>query len=83
MLENSLKWVCLVIKLKQIATMKKNILLMLFLFSSVLLFAQQKITGTVTDENNEPLPGAAIMVKGTSSGSITDVNGNFELTATN
>ncbi|MDP2112654.1 MAG: carboxypeptidase-like regulatory domain-containing protein, partial [Bacteroidota bacterium] len=44
-------------------------------------FAQQekKVTGKVTDANGEPIPGAAISVKGTSFGTITTVDGTFEL----
>lgn len=37
------------------------------------------ITGKVTDENGEPLPGATISVKGTSIGTVSDVDGNFNL----
>ncbi len=40
------------------------------------------ITGTVTDaENNQPLPGASIVVKGTTTGTVTDFDGNFEIKA--
>ncbi|MDN5211007.1 SusC/RagA family TonB-linked outer membrane protein [Fulvivirgaceae bacterium BMA12] len=37
------------------------------------------ITGKVTDENGEPLPGATVQVKGTSIGTVTDAKGNFKL----
>jgi len=37
------------------------------------------VKGKVTDENNEPLPGVSILVKGTTSGTTTDVNGSFQL----
>ncbi|WP_375586294.1 SusC/RagA family TonB-linked outer membrane protein [Cyclobacterium xiamenense] len=37
------------------------------------------ISGTVTDENGEPLPGATITVQGTSSGTVTDIDGNYSL----
>ena len=42
---------------------------------------QQKktITGNVTDENGEPLPGVSIVVKGTTVGIITDFEGNYSL----
>ncbi len=40
---------------------------------------QQDIEGTVTDENGEGLPGASIVEKGTSNGTITDVDGSFRL----
>ena len=44
--------------------------------------AQQEIvvTGTVSDENGTTLPGANIMVKGTTVGAISDLNGEFQVT---
>jgi TonB-linked SusC/RagA family outer membrane protein len=45
------------------------------------LFAQDKITGKVTDANGEVVVGASVMVKGTSNGVVTDQNGNFTLQA--
>lgn len=42
---------------------------------------QQTINGTVLDENGDPLPGASIVVKGTSNGTQTDFDGNFTITA--
>ncbi len=43
---------------------------------------QKKVTfsGNVTDKNGLPLPGVTILLKGTSLGVVTDVNGNFQLT---
>lgn len=40
---------------------------------------QQKsaITGTVVDQHGEPMPGVNVLVKGTSTGAITDIDGNF------
>lgn len=43
--------------------------------------AQQRITGTVTDQDGEPLIGASVIVAGTQNGVSTDVNGNFALLA--
>lgn len=44
--------------------------------------AQEKeISGQVRDENNEPLPGVNILVKNTTIGTVTDVEGNYRLTA--
>ncbi|MDE6175595.1 MAG: carboxypeptidase-like regulatory domain-containing protein, partial [Duncaniella sp.] len=37
------------------------------------------ISGTVLDENEEPLPGATVMIEGTSEGTSTDMDGNFTL----
>ncbi|KAB5491400.1 TonB-dependent receptor [Flagellimonas hadalis] len=38
------------------------------------------ITGTVTDESGVPLPGATVFVKGTSTGTTTDFDGNYSIT---
>ncbi|SEE41958.1 TonB-dependent receptor [Prevotella sp. lc2012] len=42
--------------------------------------ARQKITGIVTDENGEGIIGASITEKGTGNGTVTDINGRYELT---
>ncbi|WP_246067695.1 SusC/RagA family TonB-linked outer membrane protein [Changchengzhania lutea] len=44
---------------------------------------QQKINGTVVDANNVPLLGASVLVKGTTVGTVTDFDGNFELSLPN
>ncbi len=41
--------------------------------------ADQEVTGTVSDENGQVLPGVSILVKGTTRGTSTDVNGMFRL----
>lgn len=44
--------------------------------------AQQKsITGRVTDENGQPLPGVTVVVKGTTQGTVTDVNGKYSISS--
>src|SRR3569833_2982887 len=53
---------------------------LLFCLAPVLLFGQSKIGGTVTDNQKQPLPGVSVKVKGTTQGTITDVNGRFLLT---
>lgn len=40
------------------------------------------ISGTITDESKLPLPGANIVIKGTSKGTISDFDGNFTIEAT-
>ncbi len=40
---------------------------------------QSTVTGTVTDETGSPLPGASVVVKGTTNGTQTDFDGNFTL----
>lgn len=44
-------------------------------------YAQNQITGTVLDSQNEPIIGASVVVKGTSNGVITDLDGNFRINA--
>lgn len=45
------------------------------------VWQQQKVTGRVLDNNGEPIIGANVMVKGKSTGSITDMDGNFSVEA--
>lgn len=42
---------------------------------------EARVTGTVTDENGEPLPGVTITVQGASTGTVTDINGEYALEA--
>jgi len=60
----------------------KNLVLVALFFATAAIFGQSKLTGKVVDETNQPLPGASIMVKGTTNGTSTDFDGNFTLTAT-
>ncbi len=52
-------------------------------FSSSSVFAQIKISGRVLDGNKQPLPGVSIQIMGTTSGSVTDLDGNYSLTVPN
>ncbi len=56
-------------------------LLLTYIFISIgLVTAQnQRVTGIVTEENGSPIIGASILVKGTTVGTITDVDGKFVL----
>ena len=55
-----------------------SIVTLFFLCVSNFMLAQGiKVKGVVTDTTNEPLIGAAVTVKGTSTGTITDFDGNF------
>ncbi|WP_343850444.1 TonB-dependent receptor [Algoriphagus jejuensis] len=40
----------------------------------------KSISGKVLDENNQPLPGATVLVEGTTLGTVTDIEGNYTLT---
>ncbi|MFC4873320.1 SusC/RagA family TonB-linked outer membrane protein [Negadavirga shengliensis] len=50
------------------------------LFVNPLFGQDRSVTGTVIDENKQPIPGASILVKGTFKGAATDVNGEFAVT---
>ena len=64
-------------------SMKKkiNLLLFLFLMSIGITFAQTRVTGSVVDELGEPIIGASIQIKGTGQGTVTNIDGNFSLSA--
>lgn len=58
------------------------LMLGLFLLVSQCLFAQSRIIkGTVYDEHKDALIGASVILKGTSQGTITDIDGNFSVEA--
>ena len=57
-----------------------SVALGLFLGASALLAQNITVTGTVTDAMKEPIIGASIMQQGTTVGTATDLDGNFELT---
>ena len=57
----------------------KHLLMVVVLCTSATIFAQTKLTGKVVDETSQPLPGASIVVKGSSTGVSTDFDGNFTL----
>ena len=62
--------------------MKSNVLLIIFLFFSLLSFSQDmEIKGTVLEAaTNSPLPGVNVIVKNTTTGVTTDFDGNFVIT---
>ena len=53
--------------------------LLVLLAIGVQAFAQSAVSGRVTDEAGEPLVGANVLVKGTTTGTMTDYNGNYSL----
>lgn len=57
----------------------KTLTLTAFLSLSISLIAQQTVTGNVSDNNGLPLPGATVVIKGTSTGTTTDFDGNFSI----
>ncbi|AEH00682.1 TonB-dependent receptor domain-containing protein [Lacinutrix sp. 5H-3-7-4] len=58
----------------------RTILSIVLLCFCAVTFAQTTITGTVMDNNSIPIPGANIIVTGTSSGNVSDFDGKFTLT---
>lgn len=57
-------------------------LALLFVLFALPGFAQQRtVTGTVTDSGNLPLPGASVVIKGTTNGTQTDMDGKFTISA--
>ncbi|MET2984301.1 SusC/RagA family TonB-linked outer membrane protein [Aureibaculum conchae] len=59
-----------------------KVFLVLFFGFSYITYAQDiTITGTVLDETNAPLPGASILVKGTTNGVTTDFDGKYSIVA--
>lgn len=58
----------------------KTILNLFLLFFCGITFAQTIITGSVVDDNSQPIPGANIIISGTSTGNVTDFDGSFIIT---
>lgn len=64
--------------------MKKRFTLIMFYgLLACWVHAQQVVKGYVLNDQKEPLIGTNVVVKGTTIGAITDVNGNFQLTLPN
>jgi iron complex outermembrane receptor protein len=58
-----------------------KILLSLMLASSSVIFAQQTISGIVTDQEGNPLPSVSVIIKNSEKGVSTDFDGNFSIDA--
>lgn len=69
------------ITFKAIALRRFALAVVLLSAGFVSAFAQQKITGVVTDDKGAPLAGVTVMVRGTTSGTVTDVDGTYSITA--
>ncbi|WP_282017791.1 TonB-dependent receptor [Salegentibacter mishustinae] len=60
----------------------KNYFLICFLFLGTLAFSQeQEISGTVVDDQSQPLPGVSVAIKGTNQGTVTDFDGKYSIDA--
>ena len=61
--------------------MKRIQTIFLCLTVALASFADIKVTGTVIDaDNSEPMIGVTVLVQGTTIGTVTDFDGNFEMT---
>jgi len=59
--------------------MKRILLLLLVVCCSAQLWAQQKVSGTVTDSDGNPLVGVSVVVSGSTLGTFTDAEGKYSL----
>lgn len=60
---------------------KSKILIILALFATTLLSAQNVLTGTVTGTDGQPIPGANVVLQDSNQGTTTDFDGNFSINA--
>jgi TonB-linked SusC/RagA family outer membrane protein len=73
---------------KKLSIIKRAMLLIIMFIScnflGINVYGQQqgRITGTITDESGAPLPGVNVVVKGTTIGAITDLDGKYTLNVT-
>lgn len=56
-----------------------SVVLMLFLSSGYVTAQDVQVNGTVSDETGAPLPGVTILLKGTTKGTTTDLDGNYSI----
>lgn len=68
-------------KIHQLQWFRKFSLLFVMLFSVTSLFAQEKVLkgNVMSAQDGLPVPGATVMIEGTSIGTVTDFDGNFKL----
>ncbi len=59
--------------------MKQTFLIIFSLLWTITSFGQQNVSGSVTDTDNNPLPGVNIKEQGTSNGTVTDFDGNYTI----
>lgn len=66
-------------KVKNFTLLKRFLLLFALVGLSSVAFGQRTVSGTVADENGDPLPFANVYVEGTTIGTTTDIDGNYTL----
>ena len=55
--------------------LKRTVFFVLLLLANLSLMAQQIVTGVVKDTGGEPMSGVTVLVKGTTSGPLTGIDG--------
>ena len=58
---------------------KSHLTLLFVLMGVAFGFGQTQLSGSITDANGEPIPGATIIVQGTNNGTTSDFDGNFSI----
>ena len=61
--------------------MKRYLFTLILICLSTALWAQIDVHGTVTDDKGESVIGASVVIQGTTEGTVTDFDGNFQLNA--
>ncbi|NPA44298.1 MAG: TonB-dependent receptor plug domain-containing protein, partial [Chlorobi bacterium] len=62
-------------------SLNKILLLFIFVLFTGFAYSQTEVSGTVKSANDkEPIPGVTVLVKGTTEGTVTDLNGKYKIT---
>lgn len=70
----------LIKNLKSNVMLKKSMFLVIALLINICAMAQPKtVSGRITDNSNGPIPGVSVLIKGTTNGTITDIEGNYSV----
>jgi TonB-dependent starch-binding outer membrane protein SusC len=66
---------------KQFRLITKRVLLLLlsFIFMSAIYAQEKTVNGNIADKAGIPLPGVNVIIKGTTNGTVTDLNGNYSI----
>ncbi|MDC3227885.1 SusC/RagA family TonB-linked outer membrane protein [Flavobacteriaceae bacterium] len=71
------------IKIKNMMKFLKQIQILFLLFLSLGAFAQQSVSGLITDSSGTPLPGVNVIIQGTNVGVSSDFDGNYQINVDN
>jgi len=71
------------IKIKNMMKFLKQIQILFLLFLSLGAFAQQSVSGLITDSSGTPLPGVNVIIQGTNIGVSSDFDGNYQINVDN